>query len=239
MTSLKDMTKPSSNSQNPLPSGNGINTQIRTSRLHHLLLTTSKADPRCLQTNKSHAAANHSPDTSYLPSYHHLSNDNMGLRNLLRIPVKNRRARSEVRSEANPVEATQVDLALPHSRLNLGIQSLISPTPVPSTSKNQEPSGMHTSLFKRAHLTTFPHNPDNVAHDPTRSDIGVGRDEKSGSSKHIAELSVMDENGSNQESTTYPTTKLAINLVEELSDIVPLLESVAGSLSAILDHCDV
>ena len=94
-------------------------------------------------------------------------------------------------------------------------------------------------VFKRTCLTTFPHNPDNIAHDLTRSGIGAGQDKRSKSSDHTVELSATDENGSNWESTMHPTTKLAINLVEEPSDAVPLLESVAGSLSAILDHCDV
>ena len=40
-------------------------------------------------------------------------------------------------------------------------------------------------------------------------------------------------------STAYATTKLAIDLVKESSDVFPPLKSVAGGLSAILDHCDV
>ena len=47
----------------------------------------------------------------------------MRLRDLLRIPQKHRRTGSEVRREANPVEAARVDLvALPHSRPNLRIE---------------------------------------------------------------------------------------------------------------------
>ena len=48
----------------------------------------------------------------------------------------------------------------------------------------------------------------------------------------------MDENGSNQKST-YSTTKLATNLVEESKDAFPPLNSLVRSFSAILDHCDV
>ena len=47
------------------------------------------------------------------------------------------------------------------------------------------------------------------------------------------------ENQSDWKSTAYATTKLAINLVKESSDAFPPLKSVAGGLSAILDHCDV
>ena len=37
----------------------------------------------------------------------------------------------------------------------------------------------------------------------------------------------------------YNTAKLTINLVKESADTFPPLKSVAGGLSAILDHCDV
>ena len=40
-------------------------------------------------------------------------------------------------------------------------------------------------------------------------------------------------------STAYASTKLAINMVKESSDAFPPLKSVAGGLSAILQHCDV
>jgi len=40
-------------------------------------------------------------------------------------------------------------------------------------------------------------------------------------------------------STAYATTKLAIHLVKESSDVFPPLKSVAGGLWAILDHCEV
>ena len=66
----------------------------------------------------------------------------MGIRDFLRIPRKHRRARSEARNEANTVEGRPVDLAaLPHSQPDLGIGSSISPTSVPTTSQNREPSG--------------------------------------------------------------------------------------------------
>ena len=74
----------------------------------------------------------------------HRSKNNMGIRDFLRIPRKNRRARSEARNEANPVEGRPVDLvAPPQSQPNLGIGSSISrSTSVPPTTRSQEPSGM-------------------------------------------------------------------------------------------------
>ena len=44
---------------------------------------------------------------------------------------------------------------------------------------------------------------------------------------------------SDLKSTAYATTKLAVDFVKESSDVFPPLKSVAGGLSAILDHCDV
>jgi hypothetical protein len=53
------------------------------------------------------------------------------------------------------------------------------------------------------------------------------------------DLGVVPGSKSDWGSTAYATTKLAINLVKESSDVFPPLKSVAGGLSAILDHCDV
>ena len=55
----------------------------------------------------------------------------------------------------------------------------------------------------------------------------------------IVDPRVVPESKSDWKSTAYATTKLAINLVKESSDAFPPLKSVAGGLSAILDHCDV
>ena len=164
----------------------------------------------------------------------------MRLRDLLCVPQKLRRARSETRRETSSVEAVRANLAgLPHSQPNLRIEPLISPTPVPSTSKNRESSGMCTSVLRGAHLTLFPCNPDSAARDPTQSVVGTRQDKQSEPSELTVKPSAMDENGSNRKSNAYSTTKLAINLVEESADAFPPLKSVVGNLSAILDHCDV
>ena len=47
------------------------------------------------------------------------------------------------------------------------------------------------------------------------------------------------ENKSDWGATAYATTKLAIDLVKESSDVFPPLKSVVGGLSAILNHCEV
>ena len=164
----------------------------------------------------------------------------MGLRDLLGLPRKHRRARSEARREANPVEATRVDLAaLPHSQPNLRIESPISPTPIPSTSQNREPSGTCKGVLGETHLTSFPRKSDNATNDPAQSVTGTEHDKRSKPSEHAVKPSATHENGSNRKPTAYSTTNLAINVVEESADAFPPLKSVVGSLSAILDHCDV
>ena len=73
----------------------------------------------------------------------------MGLRdkfrNFLHLPPKDRRAQSEVRSEAGPiVDPSEVVLAVPRlaeSTPDLGI----GPTSVPSTPQNRESSSMRTT----------------------------------------------------------------------------------------------
>jgi hypothetical protein len=93
-----------------------------------------------------------SPTIYALP---HRPSDNMGLRdrvrngvrNFLHLPPKDRRARSEGRSEAGPiVDPSEVILALPRlaeSTPDLGI----GPTSVPSTSQNLESGGKYANNF--------------------------------------------------------------------------------------------
>jgi len=59
------------------------------------------------------------------------------------------------------------------------------------------------------------------------------------SSTRAADPRPTPESESDWKSTAYATTKLAINLVKESSDVFPPLKSVAGGLSAILNHCEV
>ena len=89
------------------------------------------------------------------------------------------------------------------------------------------------------HLTVTPPNVDNLVSHPTQSVIGPRQDGHLDPSKHTVKPGVTDEGKSDWKSTAYATTKLAINLVKESSDVFPPLKSVAGGLSAILNHCDV
>ena len=68
-----------------------------------------------------------------------------------------------------------------------------------------------------------------------------GRDQSAlpESSTRAADPRPTPESESDWKSTTYATTKLAIDLVKESSDVFPPLKSVAGGLSAILNHCEV
>jgi hypothetical protein len=58
-------------------------------------------------------------------------------------------------------------------------------------------------------------------------------------SGHTADSEAAPERKSNWMSTASATTKLAINVVKESSDVLPPLKSVAGGLSAILNHYEV
>ena len=98
---------------------------------------------------------------------------------------------------------------------------------------------MCTSVFRGTYLTIFPYKSDNAAHNPTQSATRTEHNKQPETSEHTVKPSVVDENGSNRKSTTYSATKLAINLVEESADAFPPLKSIVGSLSAILDHCNV
>ena len=78
-----------------------------------------------------------------------------------------------------------------------------------------------------------------TASNPILSVPGKDQDSTPKSLDHTVNPGVAPENKSDRGSTAYATTKLAINLVKESSDAFPPLKSVAGGLSAILDHCDV
>ena len=96
-----------------------------------------------------------------------------------------------------------------------------------------------TNYTQRAYLTFSSLNLDNAARDPTQSVPRTRQGKPSEPSEHTIKPSATDETESNWRSTAYSTTKLAINLVKESADAFPPLKSVAGGISAILDHCDV
>ena len=89
------------------------------------------------------------------------------------------------------------------------------------------------------HLTVLSRIADNATHDPTQSVAGAGQDEQSKLPENSIKPSATDGKGSDWKSTAYSTTKLAINLVKGSADAFSPLNSVMGTLSAILDHCDV
>ena len=95
-------------------------------------------------------------------------------------------------------------------------------------------------LISDDHLTTFRsyNTGRRTISDRIRSVFKTGQGQNSKPSKRTVDPSI-DENKSDRRSTTYAATKLAIKMVRESSDVFPPLKSVAGGLSAILDHCDV
>jgi hypothetical protein len=181
-----------------------------------------------------------SPTIYALP---HRSSDNMGLRdrvqnrvrNFLHLPPKDRRAQSEGRSEAGPVvDPSEIVLAAPRlaeSTPDLGI----GPTSVPSTSQDRESSGMRTTSSQATRLVTI----GNIGNSDQIQSVLSQSQGHSKSSNYIIDPTVADEKKPSWKSTAYATTKLAIDMVKESSDVFPPLKSVVGGLSAILQHCDV
>ena len=163
----------------------------------------------------------------------HRHSDNMGLRDGIRdflsLPRKDRRARSETRNELNPI-AHPEEAGLRPTESNPDL-----------TSCDQESNSMFTTLSRVIHLTTPLHYTDRpAAFGQIRSVFKSGQSKRPKSSgDKITDSSAARENESSWKSTAYSTTKLAINLVKESSDVFPPLKSVVGGLSAILDHCDV
>jgi hypothetical protein len=184
---------------------------------------------------------NESHEADYPLSSHHLHliytnlhrpSDNMKWRDFLSIPKKHRRTRSKARSELDPIEASsEADLAVPRpteSTPDLRIGTSTLPTPDPLISGDQKPSGMRATAFQTIHLTILPSNIDEDPNRSVPSDVHLTVDPVAA-----------HENKSTWKSTAYSTTKLAINMVKESSDVFPPLKSVVGGLSAILQHCDV
>ena len=64
------------------------------------------------------------------------------------------------------------------------------------------------------------------------------QNERPGPSNYTVDPGTSYEKKLGQKSTAYSATKLVIDIVKEASDVFPPLKSVAGGLSAILNHCD-
>jgi hypothetical protein len=158
--------------------------------------------------------------------------DNMKWRNLLSVPKRNRRTRSTAGSELGSTEASsEADPDVPGpAELTPDLRACSStlPTSTPPTPCDQESGGMGTAAFLAIHLTILC---DIASDDPTRS---------TPTEIHLTvDPIAVHENKSSWKSTAYSTTKLAINMVKEASDVFPPLKSVVGGLSVILQHCDV
>lgn len=97
----------------------------------------------------------------FLLSPHHLhrTRNDMGLREILRLPKRNRKVRSKTRSEISPIDGPSNDnQGVPRpadSTPDLGIGRSTLPPPAPFTSPDQESKGMSTDLSSIIHLITF------------------------------------------------------------------------------------
>ena len=173
--------------------------------------------------------------------------DQMRWRDFLSIPKKNRRTRSKAASEVSSLKGpSAVDLVAPRpteSTPDLRVGASTLPTSSPSTSRGQESNGMQMIISQVTHLTAlFSHNTDPSLISSQYLSV-PGRDQSDAdppeSPDHTVDPGAASVNKSSWTSTAYATTKLAINLVKESSDVFPPLKSVVGGLSAILNHCDV
>ena len=98
---------------------------------------------------------------------------------------------------------------------------------------------MQTALFRTAHLTTYPHNTDDVISGPAQP---VGGGSRLKFLDHVPGWSTTtneNKSKSSWKSTAYASAKVVIDVVKESSDVFPPLKSVVGGLAAILKHCDV
>ena len=167
----------------------------------------------------------------------------MGFRDLLHLPRKHRRARSEARNEANPAEGRQLDLGgLPPSRSesDLRIEPSSLPTPVPSTSQNSESNGTRAVALRVIYLTTILHNTDNPASGSAQSVAEEGKRLKSWD-RSLEQGAATSDNKpeSSWKSAAYASAKVVVDVVKESSDVFVPLKSVAGGLATILKHYDV
>jgi len=190
--------------------------------------------------NKCHEA-------NYLLSSHHLHrpSNNMGLRDFLSLPKGHRRSRSKARSEIGSIEGQGEADLVAHQRPtestpDLRIGASTSPTSSPLTSRDRESGGTRTPSPRIINLTTLhSRHADRSISDRLRSVFRRDQNNRPKSSDYIVDPSAAYEKKSSWKSTAYATTKLAIHMVKESSDVFPPLKSVAGGLSAILKHCDV
>jgi len=172
----------------------------------------------------------------------------MKWRDFLPVPKNRRRTRSEARSEVGSLKnPSEVNLVAPHPAestpdLRIGPSTVRASSSL--TSGRREFNGTWTLISRIIYLTTlFPRTTDPRSGSDQFPSI-PGRDRSNANHQkksldHTIDPRATSKGKSRWGSTVYATTKLAINLVKESSDAFPPLKSVAGGLSAILNHCDV
>jgi len=163
----------------------------------------------------------------------------MKWRKFLHLPKTLRRTQSEARSEIGSVkDQSEANPSAPRrSESTPDLQTGTSTLPMsgPSISRDQESSGMQTTLSRPIHLTPlFTQLSGQILSVPGRDQPNIPE-----SSERTVEQGVVSESKSDRKSTAYATTKLAITMAKESSDVFPPLKSVAGGLLAILNHCEV
>ena len=171
----------------------------------------------------------------------------MKLPKFLRIPKSLRRTQRKARSETSPTERqSEADSAVPRPTeptpdLRTGTSILLAPGPL--IPRDQESNGMYMILLRASgdlSKRMFSSNADpNTVPNQTLPAPGNDQSDLQRPSDDTTDSRTVSVSKSNWKSTAYSTTKLAVDPVKESSDACPPLKSVAGGLSAILDHCEV
>ena len=172
------------------------------------------------------------------------SDCDMPLPRFLSLPRKDRRARSETRSEADVTQdPSEASLAVPRpteSDPDLGTSSSTLKTLSPPALQNRASSGTRTAVSWAIHLTVPPYNPDSAVSDLTQSVAGKARRPKPWDRIFNRDTTTSEtKSKSSLASDVYASAKMVIDVVKESSDVFPPLKAVVGGLSAILNHCDV
>ena len=161
------------------------------------------------------------------------------------VPGRDRSNLPEASGRAGPAEGrSQVNLPAPlptESVPDLRVEAPIPPTPSPLALDDRESGDIETVLIPTdssnpisSHDTDLDTNSDRIVSIPGRDESTLPKP-----SGQTTDAEATPERKSDWKSTAYAATKLAINLVKESSDVFPPLKSVAGGLSAVLDHCEV
>jgi hypothetical protein len=168
----------------------------------------------------------------------------MGLRDLLWIPKRFRRTRSEVRpqicvtDDSNNIQNPEAP-RLTESTPDLRIDASTLPKSDLLTSPEQEPKGIRTVLFIPGNLSNhLQRNAGRPESDQRQSIPTKGENESLEASDSAVKSGAISGAISNLKPLATSATKLLLRGVKESADAFPPLKSALGALCFILDNCE-